>query len=284
MGKAGMCLEPLDRMLACAEPQLADGSFAWSCEGLPWPLGDASEVCCPCAGYSCSVWSEARVGAAVACQQPVVGAGQGCCQEPAPPAAVPGGGCLRWAGSGSCRGRSGSSSSSSSNNSSSSGSGWPSGLRRCIQVAVSLGGVGSTPTPDRLLSLLASFPLLTAGFLLLWGLCSALAAVPASLQKEKGAYLCCPTSTSWVGLQEKQGGRAPGEFHLSTLPCKTHILHAPPRISVRISGHSSNICSHNPLSLQQPFWLEGISGSQRGHPPASTGSHHLIFLSGHTIP
>ena len=27
-------------------------------------------------------------------------------------------------------------------------SGWPSGLRRCVQVAVSPGGVGSNPTPD----------------------------------------------------------------------------------------------------------------------------------------
>lgn len=27
-------------------------------------------------------------------------------------------------------------------------SGWPSGLRHCVQVAVSLGGVGSNPTPD----------------------------------------------------------------------------------------------------------------------------------------
>ena len=29
-----------------------------------------------------------------------------------------------------------------------SSSGWPSGLRRCVQVAVSPGGVGSNPTPD----------------------------------------------------------------------------------------------------------------------------------------
>ena len=29
-------------------------------------------------------------------------------------------------------------------------SGWPSGLRRCVQVAVSPGGVGSNPTPDSL--------------------------------------------------------------------------------------------------------------------------------------
>lgn len=29
-------------------------------------------------------------------------------------------------------------------------SGWPSGLRRCVQVAVSPGGVGSNPTPDKL--------------------------------------------------------------------------------------------------------------------------------------
>lgn len=28
-------------------------------------------------------------------------------------------------------------------------SGWPSGLRRCVQVAVSPGGVGSNPTPDK---------------------------------------------------------------------------------------------------------------------------------------
>ena len=28
-------------------------------------------------------------------------------------------------------------------------SGWPSGLRRCVQVAVSPGGVGSNPTSDR---------------------------------------------------------------------------------------------------------------------------------------
>ncbi|KAF6293095.1 hypothetical protein mRhiFer1_009011 [Rhinolophus ferrumequinum] len=28
-------------------------------------------------------------------------------------------------------------------------SGWPSGLRRCVQVAVSSGGVGSNPTPDK---------------------------------------------------------------------------------------------------------------------------------------
>ena len=28
------------------------------------------------------------------------------------------------------------------------GSGWPSGLRRCVQVAVSSGGVGSNPTSD----------------------------------------------------------------------------------------------------------------------------------------
>ena len=27
-------------------------------------------------------------------------------------------------------------------------SGWPSGLRRCVQVAVSPGGVGSNPTSD----------------------------------------------------------------------------------------------------------------------------------------
>ena len=32
-------------------------------------------------------------------------------------------------------------------------SGWPSGLRRCVQVAVSPGGVGSNPTSDILLSL-----------------------------------------------------------------------------------------------------------------------------------
>ena len=116
---------------------------------------------------------------------------------------------------------------------------------------------------------MASFPLLTAGFLLLWGLCSALAAVPAPVEGERGIPML-PHSTSWVGQQQKQAGRAPGEFHLSTLPCKTHILHASPCISVRISGHSSNVCSRNPLSLQQPFWLEGISGSQRGHPPASS--------------
>lgn len=30
-------------------------------------------------------------------------------------------------------------------------SGWPSGLRRCVQVAVSPGGVGSNPTPDKLI-------------------------------------------------------------------------------------------------------------------------------------
>lgn len=30
-------------------------------------------------------------------------------------------------------------------------SGWPSGLRRCVQVAVSSGGVGSNPTPDKLI-------------------------------------------------------------------------------------------------------------------------------------
>lgn len=29
-------------------------------------------------------------------------------------------------------------------------SGWPSGLRRCVQVAVSSGGVGSNPTSDRI--------------------------------------------------------------------------------------------------------------------------------------
>ncbi len=29
------------------------------------------------------------------------------------------------------------------------GSGWPSGLRRCVQVAVSSGGVGSNPTSDK---------------------------------------------------------------------------------------------------------------------------------------
>ncbi len=28
-------------------------------------------------------------------------------------------------------------------------SGWPSGLRRCVQVAVSSGGVGSNPTSDK---------------------------------------------------------------------------------------------------------------------------------------
>ena len=31
-------------------------------------------------------------------------------------------------------------------------SGWPSGLRRCVQVAVSIGGVGSNPTSDSFLS------------------------------------------------------------------------------------------------------------------------------------
>ena len=31
-------------------------------------------------------------------------------------------------------------------------SGWPSGLRRCVQVAVSPGGVGSNPTSDILLT------------------------------------------------------------------------------------------------------------------------------------
>ena len=32
-------------------------------------------------------------------------------------------------------------------------SGWPSGLRRCVQVAVSPGGVGSNPTSDKTLFL-----------------------------------------------------------------------------------------------------------------------------------
>ena len=114
MGKVHVCLEPPDRMLARAEPQFADGSFSCSHEGLPWPLRDASEVCCPCAGYACSAGSEVPGGAAVTCQHPLVGAGHGCSQVPAPPAAVPGGGWQRQAGSGSCRRRSGSSSDSSS--------------------------------------------------------------------------------------------------------------------------------------------------------------------------
>lgn len=37
-------------------------------------------------------------------------------------------------------------------------SGWPSGLRRCVQVAVSPGGVGSNPTPDSLTFLATRTP------------------------------------------------------------------------------------------------------------------------------
>ena len=36
-------------------------------------------------------------------------------------------------------------------------SGWPSGLRRCVQVAVSPGGVGSNPTSDKACILLTLF-------------------------------------------------------------------------------------------------------------------------------
>ena len=233
-------------------------------------MGDASEACCPCAGYSCSVWSEARVGAAVACQQPVVGAGQGCCQEPAPPAAVPGGGCLRWAGSGSCRGRSGGSSSSS-------GSGWPSGLRRCIQVAVSLGGVGSTPTPDRLFSLLASFPLLTAGFLLLWGLCSALAAVPAPAEGER-AIPMLPHQYQ-LGRPTTETGRESQPLGNSTWPLSpAKLAFCMPLPAFQCASLDIlQTFAHTILSpCNNPSAWKAFQGVREGILLLQAGSHHLI--------
>ena len=134
-------------------------------------------------------------------------------------------------------------------------SGWPSGLRRCVQVAVSPGGVGSNPTPDSLAFCHRTPPhtphLLPPS--------STSPAPPHSSPPKLGATdldLSGLTPGPQLGARTllPSGAASPDRFiHLSMHPCihaSMHpCIHASMHPSIHPSIHPSNHVSMHPCIL-----------------------------------